>query len=325
MVKLDLKDRKILLELDMNARIPINELAKKLGLSRQTTSYRIERMKKNGIIFGALTIFDSVVVGYNWYRLVIRLGASAATQRDEVLKFLSQHANTLWLGEVGGNWDVVVNFVTKDNYNFNLILEELLTKYGRHIQAYETLVYTGVRDQSKEYILGGNTERLFFEHIMKFDPDFKLDETDKKIIQIISLDAMLSNWQVASKVGVSDKTVSARIKRMEEKKLILGYRLYANPSPMGYETYMVFLEITNLQSDRELKLSNFLKSSPNVTFVVKHIGKWRIGMEIEVKNRLEFQDFLIKLRSNFGDIISNFETFPIFKDHVLNYFPSGIL
>ena len=42
--KLDLKDRKILRELDMNARIPMNELAKKVGLSRQVVQYRIQRM-----------------------------------------------------------------------------------------------------------------------------------------------------------------------------------------------------------------------------------------------------------------------------------------
>lgn len=44
--KIDLKDRKIIRELDMNARMGIKELAKRVGLSRQVVQYRLERMKK---------------------------------------------------------------------------------------------------------------------------------------------------------------------------------------------------------------------------------------------------------------------------------------
>jgi hypothetical protein len=52
---------------------------------------------------------------------------------------------------------------------------------------------------------------------------------------------------------------------------------------------------------------------------------WKIGMETEFQTSREFQDFLIELRTRFGDIISTYETFPIFYDHVINYFPDGAL
>ncbi len=325
--KLDLKDRRILTALDMNARMPLGELAKLAGLSRQVASYRIERMKKDGIILGALAIFDSVVVGYNWFRVVVRLGGAGAKQKEEILDFLSNHPNACWVGEVGGNWDVVVNFVTKDIYEFNNIFEDFLSRYGRFVKAYETLVYVSVRDLPRNYILDKKekTEYKEFDHEMKFNPTLELDETDKKIINIISRDAFISNWQIAAKIGVNDKTVTARIKHMEESRLILGYRFMINPSSIGYESYMIFLGVNNLQKERENELINFVRASPNITFLVKHIGRWRMGMEIEVKNRLEFQDYLVQLRDKFGDIISDFETFPIFKDRAFNYFPAGNL
>lgn len=325
MVKLDLKDRRILAELDMDVRMPLGELAKKVGVSRQVAAYRIERMRKEGITSGAFTIFDSVVAGYNWFRVVLRLGGAGAAQKNKILKFLSNNPNALWVGEVGGNWDIVVNFITRDNYQFNDIFEGFLSKYGEFVRAYETLVYINVRDQPRAYILGEKNpeECPAFHHRMKFNPKVKLDKVDKKIIKTISQNALLPNWKIATEVGVSDKTVSARIKRMEKEKLILGYRLFVHTSAIGYETYMVFLGINNLQGDREAQLNAYLRANPNVTFVVKHIGRWRVGMEIEVKDRKEFQDFLVKLRDKFGDIIAEFETFPIFRDHLINYFPPG--
>lgn len=327
MFKLDAKNRKILALLDMNARMPIGELAKRAAISRQVATYRLDKMQREGAVLGALTIFDSAVAGNYWYRVLLRLGNAKSDVKKRILKHLANHDHAAWVGEVGGNWDIVVNFVAKDNHLFNDLFEEFLHKYGRYVLAYETLVYVDVRDQRRAYMYPRplSEEHMEFYHEMRFDPTLKLDDVDKKLIRILSRNVFTSFWKIASKIGVSDKTVSARIKRMEEKGLILGYRFVVHPSTLGYESYMVFLGINNLQKEREAQLHNFLRASPNAVHVVKHFGRWRIGMEVETKDRKEFQDFLVRLRSEFGDIISDFETFPIFKDHLVNYFPEGAL
>jgi len=87
---------------------------------------------------------------------------------------------------------------------------------------------------------------------------------------------------------------------------------------------MIFLGIHSYHPELERQLYEFLKH-PNVTYVVKHLGMWKIGLETEFPSSREFQDFLIELRTQFGDIISTYETFPIFYDHVINYFPDGAL
>ena len=48
----------------------------------------------------------------------------------------------------------------------------------------------------------------------------KLDSIDKAIVERLSRDARLSNGLIASELGVSEGTVRARIKRMQEEKLI---------------------------------------------------------------------------------------------------------
>jgi len=50
MVNIDLKDRKILYELDLNARQSLNEIGKKVGLNKDSVAYRIKRMEDEGII-----------------------------------------------------------------------------------------------------------------------------------------------------------------------------------------------------------------------------------------------------------------------------------
>lgn len=321
---IDLRDRKILCELDMNARANIKQLARKLRLSRQVVQYRIERMKKDGTIFGAITIFDSAVIGYRWFRVVMRLRKIDKNARNRFAVFLKNHPRVIWLGEVGGNWDFVVNFAARDQFEFNEMLENVLTNWGESIQKYEVLVYLNIRDQSRQYILPGYTEQTELRHEMKFNPEIELDEVDKKIIACISRDAWMSAPEIAGKTGVSYKTVQNRIAQMEEKKVILGYRLMVHPRKLGCTTHMLFLSIHMYKRKLEEKLFEFLKQ-PNVTYIVKHLGKWQIGVETESASEEDFQKFLVELRSQFGEIISEYETFPIFFDHAINYYPPGCL
>ena len=48
----------------------------------------------------------------------------------------------------------------------------------------------------------------------------KLDEVDKAIVEYLARDARVSNGQIAGALGVTEGTVRARVKRMEEEKLI---------------------------------------------------------------------------------------------------------
>ena len=48
-------------------------------------------------------------------------------------------------------------------------------------------------------------------------------------------------------------------------------------------------------------------------------------MEIETKTLEEFQEIFVDIRGKFGDLIAGFESFPLFKDHVIDYFPTGCL
>ena len=50
MDKLDLKDRKILYNLDLDSRQSFRAIGKKVGLSKDVVAYRVKRLQENGII-----------------------------------------------------------------------------------------------------------------------------------------------------------------------------------------------------------------------------------------------------------------------------------
>ena len=50
MLKLDKKDKKLLYYLSKNARMSNTQLSNKIGLSKNSVKYRVERLLKEGII-----------------------------------------------------------------------------------------------------------------------------------------------------------------------------------------------------------------------------------------------------------------------------------
>ena len=70
-MKLDLKDKKILFELDFHARMPYSQLAKKVGLSKQGAEYKVQNLIKKGVIKGFYPVINVPKMGYLYCRLAL--------------------------------------------------------------------------------------------------------------------------------------------------------------------------------------------------------------------------------------------------------------
>ena len=62
MVKIDLKDRKILYELDLNSRQSLTAIGKKVGLKKDVVSYRIKKLEDEGIIKNYYAFIDTLFI-----------------------------------------------------------------------------------------------------------------------------------------------------------------------------------------------------------------------------------------------------------------------
>ena len=61
-----------------------------------------------------------------------------------------------------------------------------------------------------------------------------LDDTDRSIIEVLERDARTSLRRIAEEVGVSLGTVSNRVKKLEVKAVIKGYRVILDSEKVGW-------------------------------------------------------------------------------------------
>lgn len=121
----------------------------------------------------------------------------------------------------------------------------------------------------------------------------RLDETDVKILTVLTGDARLSSRQIAKQCGVSVGTVLSRLKKMEKNGIIQGYSTLLDHEKLGYELTVVS-EIT-VSKGRLLEMENEIARLPNVCCVYDVTGLIDAIIVAKFKSREELGKFTKRL------------------------------
>ena len=62
----------------------------------------------------------------------------------------------------------------------------------------------------------------------------KLDDMDQRILEILIHDSRISLKELAQEVGLSSPSVSERLKRLEERRVIRAFTVDIDPETLGY-------------------------------------------------------------------------------------------
>lgn len=135
-IKQDKITTTIMNHLAENARAPYTELAKLVNLTPEAIGKRFKKIKEN-------TSFNLRInhskLNLNYYHLFISM--ENFSKQNELIKFYIQHPNITFIMEHTGYYDLHLEIVINQK-NAEKILDELRTKFGKHILNYELLKIT---------------------------------------------------------------------------------------------------------------------------------------------------------------------------------------
>ena len=85
-----------------------------------------------------------------------------------------------------------------------------------------------------------------------------LDRFDQAILATLAEDGRISITDLSKRIGLSKSPTQARLRRLEENGVILGYRAMLNPIRLGLD-HVAFVEV-KLSDTREAALAAFNKA-----------------------------------------------------------------
>jgi DNA-binding Lrp family transcriptional regulator len=312
MIKLDKIDKRILFELDKNARIPDTQLAKLVLRSKESVRYRIKKLQEQKVIQGFTTWIDPLRIGYKVVKLYLNI-ANIPSKKKEFMNYVKKDKRLFWLGTAEGAWNIGLTYFVKSNKEFFELKKDLSTKFNDLILEIKTATPVEVYTCDRTFFYEAETE---WRCIFGEEEQHEIDEIDKKILKELFKNSRITTVEIARRHNTTADIIRNHIKKLEQKKIIFRYNVIINHNLLNHEFYKTFLYFNNYTKQDEMQLIEYIKKEPKIIHFLKQISPWDIELEIMCESYHEYNEIISKLTEEFAHAIKKVETAIMSEDYV---------
>ena len=318
MGNIDLKDKRILYELDKNGRATYQHIAKNVGLTKASVLQRVRKLEKEEIILGFTTIVNTMRLGYTTFDYYFKFRNTTAKKEEEIINFLKSQPEVWFVVSSTGYFDLAVLISTKDVVKF----KERWWKIYPTIKKYLTQVRVAVLVEYNHH-----TRRYLVQEVKEKNKETRwgitypveVDDIDEIILKILSKNSRTSIINIAKEVNLTPGAVIRRIRILESKKVILGYSINLNTHKLGIKKYKVLVSLVDYSKKKQI--DSWLKLHENVIFYSSFIGGEDIEFSVEMEEKPSFLEFINEFKDLFGNSIESINWAQIIRKHTVTYLP----
>jgi len=197
----------------------------------------------------------------------------------------------------------------KNDYEFYKLKNEILSNFQRIItQEYgDSLI--DVKQYAKMYFTNEIVPpTMFAGEIVNND----LDELDYSILGEIVNNARIPIIELAKKVNSTAIIVRGKLKKLEQKGIIIQYRIGINLNVLGLELYKAIIKLDKYTKEDESKLLAYISNLPNTHYYIRNI--WQIEPEIVVSSYQEYYELIENLKKEFPFVIRTVDSVLMITD-----------
>jgi len=314
---LDLLDKKILYELDLDSRQPVTALARKLRASKETIGFRLKRLVKNGYIKGFVTTLYTSNLNRFYYKIFYKFTKTTPEIEKRIVEFIAHYKKTAWFGTFEGPFDLAFLLLAKSIYDLDDFLTEFRNLFGSYILEQEIHTLTAVHRFNLKFFHQGGKE--LHTNYPKELHEPKLDDLDYGIIKELSNNSRISALELGKKLKVDAGTILYRYKKLKKEKILGTHVLAVDFEKFGMQHFQINFKILNAASIQRL-ITHFAQHK-NATFATVTLGKYDLAVELVVKDNKELKGILDELKRHFSNEILDHDTFLITKEYNVSWFP----
>jgi Lrp/AsnC family leucine-responsive transcriptional regulator len=316
-IKLDLRDKRILYELDINSRQSFKRISKKIKTSKNTVAYKIKRMQDNGLILGYYTLIDTFKLGLIFSRIFINLNNTTIDKEREIYSWLEKQGEVNVTAVLKGRYNLVIMTLTKTLIEFYEFLFKFKKKFKEFIAEQHISFFTQVDHYYRDYFIDNEQRELSIIKESSRIEKQEYDEDDLKILKMLSKNARISTVEMSDILKIPPRTISYRIKRLEDKKIILAYRMNLDVSKIGKQYYKINMKLNSFSKINEL--IEYIKSNLSLLYIDYTISDFDFEFDVEVSSEIELYKILNELKNS--GTVKDYEIISNEKYLKLEYLP----
>ena len=141
-----------------------------------------------------------------------------------------------------------------------------------------------------------------------------MDNLDRQILQALQKDARVKNADLARQLGVAPSTMLERVRRLEERGYLNGFKAIVDPEKLGLGVQALISVSLGQHSTKTIRpFEQAVKSIPNIMVCYHVTGRFDYMLHIVAKNLKEL-GILVKEQIASLPGVGKTETFLIFSE-----------
>jgi Lrp/AsnC family transcriptional regulator for asnA, asnC and gidA len=324
MEKLDVKDKKILYQLDIDSRQSFTAIGKKVGLSKDIVAYRVKRLQEKGIIKKFYTKINEAKLGYIHFRLYLTYQYTNPEIEEEIIKHFCENKYIEFIHSAEGDHDLVLVLGTKNIVDFYNSWTKTLNKYRNYFSNQIFSVFVKSYNYKHMFLIKDKqtkqTDKIKLK-VYTIPQQLEIDNLDYKILKIIISDARIPTIEIAKKLDTTAMTINNRIKKLFEMGVIEDFRVSLDLSKIGYSFYKAFVNLRDF--DKGGKIIDYISENPSLDGIDIAMGYSDMEFVFILQNTDELIEIMRDLYQKFPDTIKNYSYMRLVKTFKWSYLPEG--
>jgi DNA-binding Lrp family transcriptional regulator len=316
MEKLDLKDRKILYELDLDSRQSFSQLGKKVGLHKDVVAYRVKKLQEKGIIKNLYAELNDCKLGYSDVKFYLTYQNVTPEIKQEIIDYLVKSSYTAIVRSLEGQYDLLVISSVENIPKFYNIWNDILNKYGDFFSNHIFCVHNTEIYYKKTFLLDEKINKKDDRLIAvesSGDKKLDIDNLDKKILELLVSNSRIPTLEIAEKLKSTVNTINSRIKKLVKLGVIIYYSIDIDWPKIGYQWYKADIVLND--PEKRKKIVDYVENNPNLVYRIASLGYVDLELVFILNNANQLHQIMEDISSKFPDTIKNYKYFSITKTH----------
>ena len=315
MIKIDLKDKKIIFHLLQDSRQSLKTIGKKVGISKELAAYRIKRLFNNKIITNYTIYVNCERLGYVNLYVFYNFAKINPNIKEEIINFFVKSKYTSLVGTIDGIYDLQVDYLVGDPSEYESLMDQIQKKFHKYLK-YRFLT---VPIKGEDY----NYPFLIDETVNITKPWFwswgnsitSIDELDFKILLKLSEDPSLQTKTIANNLKSTVSVVNYRIKKMIKENIIEKYSINVDWIKLGYRYFHLRISLTDY--NKKSLILNYIRKNPYLIRIWNKeiVYSFDIHCTFLLQNMEQLRKLIEDLTLEFPDAIDKCDFYSIYKLH----------
>ena len=310
-MKLSPRDRSVLHHAQLQADQPVSVLRQSMPFQEHSIRYALQQARRNEVI-RSRCFMDLCRLGYSQFEIFFSLSGSLGENGPEFIEALRASDRVSFFGELGGDYQYGVNICAKNLREVSDFFDQLSERYGeifleKAIAARMALFFFGNK------YLANEPRKVEFLHYRVRKETVEIDEIDQSILYALSNTDFPSRRQLARELEMPLSTLEYRIKRLEERKVIVGYYNHFDPSKIGMQSYLLLVCVKGISRALKDSFFEFCKSHPNIVVLIHCLGNWDFEIVVDVADSNGIIAVTHQVREELGVALHFVKVLPFFS------------